>query len=132
MPYQGFENGLYIARQKSQNKPGISHYGIIDIGNRIRYPNADGVNPIVIHQTPPQLRIDWLRGTGKWELLGRITDEKMACARIQEAAKNPAYDLFGNNCEHFARFIATGKKESKQIQTVATIGLVALAAYSLR
>ena len=40
-------------------------------------------------------RADKLRGTGKGE-----------------------YGLFGNNCEHFARYIKTDKKESKQVEDV--------------
>lgn len=132
MPFQGCEDGLYIAKQKSQNKLGIEHYGILDIGNRLNHPNADGINPTVVHQTPPQLRIDWLKDTGIWALLGKITDEAMARERISIAAKTPNYELFGNNCEHFARFIATGKRESRQLQSAAVISLAALAIYALR
>ncbi|MDR1789540.1 MAG: lecithin retinol acyltransferase family protein [Opitutaceae bacterium] len=35
--------------------------------------------------------------------------------RIIEASKNPKYDLFGNNCEHFAKYVAFDKKESGPI-----------------
>jgi hypothetical protein len=61
-------------------------------------------------------------------MLGRITNEGDAIDRLNIALKNPTYDLFGHNCEHFARYVATGKKESTQIQAVGLItGLVALA-----
>ena len=46
--------------------------------------------------------------------------------RIQKAIKNPKYNLFGNNCEQFARYVTTGIKESKQLQ--AAVGIVALGA----
>ncbi len=130
MPFQGYEDGLYLVKQKSHNKPGIEHYGILDIGNRLGHPRADGFNPTVIHQTPPQLRIDWFGGTGLWSILGKITDENMARGRVQRAAQDPMYDLFGHNCEQFARFVATGKHESTQLQAVAVVGLAALAIYA--
>lgn len=132
MFYQGYLNGLYLLKQKSKEK-GVDHYGILDIGNRIKHPNVDGINPVVVHQIPPNIKIDWLQNTGSWEMLGQIIDENMAVNRMREALKNPVYDLFSNNCEHFARFVATGKKESIQIQSAVIIaGLVALSIYALR
>jgi hypothetical protein len=35
------------------------------------------------------------------------------------------YDLVIFNCEHFARWIATGKTESKQVKTASTIAITA-------
>lgn len=115
MSYQGHEDGLYLVKQPSQ-KLGVDHYGIVDIGNRMRLSGCDRSHPVVVHQTPPRIRFDWLQNTEKWRVLGKITDEKSALIRIREAHRNPAYDLFGHNCEHFARYIATGKKESFQLQ----------------
>ena len=54
-----------------------------------------------------------------------LEDEADAIARIYRAAENPNYDLFGHNCEHFARYVATGRRESTQIQ-LAVAGWVAL------
>lgn len=34
-----------------------------------------------------------------------------------------AYDLIAFNCEHFARFVAEGKVESKQVETASNIAL---------
>jgi len=132
MPYQGYDDGLYLMKQKSEDK-GVDHYGILDIGNKIRHPKVDGVNPIVIHQTPPNIRIDWFQNTGAWELLGKITDEKMAIERMKHTVKDSGYNLFGHNCEHFARFVATGKKESEQLQAaVALAGLAVLTIAAMR
>jgi hypothetical protein len=126
VPYQGFSDGLYLLKQKSQAK-GVDHYGIMDIGNRLNQSLPFGAQPVVVHQTPPSLRMDWLQNTGQWEVMGRITDEPAAIARINEAAKTPNYDLFGNNCEHFARYAATGRRESTQLQTAVVVaGLAAL------
>jgi len=132
MPYQGYVDGLYLLKQKSGEK-GVDHYGILDIGNRIKHPKVDGINPTVVHQTSPNIKIDWLQNTGSWEMLGPVTDENGAVNRMKEALKNPAYDLFSNNCEHFARFVATGKRESTQIQSAVIVaGLVVLSIYALR
>jgi len=132
MPYQEYENGLYLVKQKSPEK-GVDHYGILDIGNRLKHPEVDGRQPVVIHQVSPVLKMDWLQNTGNWEVLGRITDETMAIQRMNTAATTPSYDLIGNNCEHFARFVATGKKESQQLQ-VATllVGLGVLVYFAVK
>ena len=62
-------------------------------------------------------------------MMGRVLDDQILNAkkRIDEALRNPLYDLFGNNCEHFARYVTTGIKKSKQLQnTVAVVALGAL------
>jgi hypothetical protein len=60
-------------------------------------------------------------------MLGPVTDEQFALQRLKVAAANPDYDLFGNNCEHFARFVATGVRESTQLRAaVVVVGLAAL------
>ena len=119
-------DGLYLIKQKCQVKGVlVDHFGILDIGNRLRLP-VEGKSPVVIHQTPPRIRTDWLANMGKWELMNQITDEPNAMVRIKKALENDMYDLFGNNCEHFARYVATGFKESKQLQTaVLMVGLLA-------
>lgn len=127
MPYNGLSNGLYLIKQKARVK-GIlvDHYGILDIGDRLGL-RPIGDQPIVIHQTPPRIRTDWLENTGNWIVEGEITDERYAIARINRALENDKYNLFGNNCEHFARLVATGRRESKQlIAAVVIIGLVVL------
>lgn len=121
MPHQTLADGLYLLKQGSPEK-GVDHYGILDIGNRLGRRHAS--EPVVIHQTPPAIRFDWLRDTGHWAVLGKVTDEAAALERIRIALMNPRYDLFGHNCEHFARFVATGRRESTQLQWV--VGLVGM------
>jgi hypothetical protein len=123
-----YRKGLYLVRQKSQVK-GVDHYGILDIGNRLRLPNVGWWgDPAVVHQTTPQIRRDPFKGTGQWEVLGKISDEAAAMARLQHALKNPTYSLIDRNCEQFARFVATGVPASTQLQAAAfMLGLTALA-----
>lgn len=132
MPYAGFEDGLYLLKQKSEDK-GVDHYGILDIGNRMGLPNIRYLidQPVVIHQTHPKITLDWLQETGTWNMLGKITDEIDAKKRIEHALENPSYNLFINNCEHFARYVATGVKESKQIQALAFFSGLATLVYLL-
>jgi len=130
MPYQKYPDGLYLLKQKSAAK-GVDHYGILDIGNRISHPQVDGRHPVVIHQTPPSIKIDWLQNSGVWEILGRITDEQDAITRMTSAFQSSNYNLFGHNCEHFARYVATGRHESTQLQAVGVVaGLAALVFYA--
>jgi len=122
MPNQQLVAGLYLVKQRSPSK-GVDHYGILDAGNRL----GCGQQPVVVHQTPPGIRVDWLASTGEWLVLGRVLDEAGAIARIRMALQNPRYDLFGHNCEHFARFVATGSRESHQLRAVVAIaGVVAV------
>ncbi len=132
MPYQGLPDGLYLAKQKSRIKPDlIEHYGVIDIGNLLNHPQGNKKMPIVIHQAIPFIRIDWLIYTGRWKIIGRTKDNKIVNAkkRIQKAIKNPRYNLFGNNCEQFARYVTTGIKESKQLQAAVGIGALGALLY---
>lgn len=128
MPNQQYPNGLYLLKQESETKC-VDHYGILDIGNRINHSRAGRRRPVVIHQTPPSIRLDFLQDTGTWLVLGRIPDEEAAKSRINTAFKNPAYGWFRHNCEHFARYVATGRFESTQLQAaciLAGFGLMAL------
>ncbi|HEY9032115.1 MAG TPA: hypothetical protein VIM93_12195 [Kangiella sp.] len=135
MPYQNLEDGLYLIEQSSdKNGIPIKHYGVLDVGNILQHPAIDGTHPIVVHQTPPNIRADFLGNTGTWSVLGKVTDLSGAIERVKEAIKNPAYDLFGNNCEHFARFVAMGRRYSSQVfwGGAAVVALSVLAFYTLR
>lgn len=128
MPRHVLPPGLYLVKQRSPPK-GVDHYGIVDSGNRLGY----GWRPLVIQQTPPAIRRDWLETTGHWLVLGRLLDEARAIARIRASLRDPSYDLFGHNCEHFARFVATGRRESHQLQAmVAVAGVITLIALGSR
>jgi hypothetical protein len=129
MPFRDLLDGLFLVRQRSTTKL-VDHYGILDVGNRLGLPQVlPGQQPVVVHQYPPGLRGDWLQNTGAWDMLGPITDEPFAIERFHHARRDAKYDLFGNDCEHFARFVATGKKQSTQVQ--AGVFVAALAALVL-
>lgn len=131
MPFQGLPDGLYLAKRPALSVKVVEHYGVIDIGNRLGYPlpPQTGDNPVVVHQCAEGLKAEFLSGT--WNVELRIEDESGATARIQTAMATPNYDLFGNNCEHFARFVANGVRESKQLQAAAIVSLAAFAIWGL-
>lgn len=130
MPYQELQDALYLVVQHSPEK-GVDHYGILDIGNNLRYPDA--LEPVVVHQSPPVIRADWLSATGAWGIAGRIVDTAGALLRLRAALSNPSYDLLGNNCEHFARYVAYGKRESGQVQqALVVVGVIGLLVIAIR
>lgn len=118
MPYEGLADGLYLARQTGLKLKGypVTHYGIIDIGNTL---GIEGVNtrngPTVIHQTPLKIRLEYVGGDIPWEITERIGDIEGAKARILEGLKTPEYDMFTNNCEHFAKYVAHDNRVSGQV-----------------
>lgn len=131
MPFQSWSDGLYLAKTDSLKVGGlVQHYGIIDIGNCFEFSQSNGEMPLVYHMTSEGLRIDWLSDTGcggnptDWEITDEIVDVEYAKGRLLEASENPDYDLFGNNCEHFANYIATGMRSSGQLRGVVIIGAV--------
>jgi hypothetical protein len=126
LPPEPLEPGLYLLKRQSETKV-VEHYGVLDIGNRLSRTSAWPPEPVVVHQTPPQVTITPFHETGTWQLLAKVEDEAGARERIREAVKKPEYDLFGHNCEHFARFVALGKRESTQLQVVGIVlGIAAL------
>jgi hypothetical protein len=127
MPYQNLPDGLFLLKRPSPDK-GVEHYGVLDVGNRLGFPEADGSHPVVIHQTPPSVRYDWLQNTGDWHVIGQVIDEEAAAARLKLALSTPEYNLFGHNCEHFARYVTTGVWASTQLQAAGLVAGLALLA----
>ncbi len=137
MSYEGVADGPYLARQTGLKLKGypVTHYGIIDIGNTLGVPEIDTRNgPTVIHQTPPRIRFEHMGGDVPWEITDRIADAAGARARIMEGLKTPEYDMFRNNCEHFAKYVAYDNKVSGQVIAGVAVagGVVALGIAILR
>ncbi len=128
MPYQNYPDGLYLIKRKSLEKS-VDHYAIWIVGRRLNAFKVDGRFPVLFHQTNTGLRIDGFQHTGTWEVVGKIVDEAGAVDRMMHVANyNPQYELLSNNCEQIARYVATGKHESTQVQGVFIFaGLVAAA-----
>lgn len=119
------ETGLYLIERESQIKNKIKHFAILDIGNTLNLPNPIS-SPLVVHMIPPKITAEPLNKTEKWSVISKITDIQGAKNRLIEAIKKPIYNIFNNNCEQVACFIAFGKKESIQIQKVVLGALLVL------
>jgi Lecithin retinol acyltransferase len=122
-----YSDGIYLLNKPIENpfqKPG-RHYGILIKGQRfLEILGIHDRRPIVIHKTNNGIYRDSAE-TYEWEILGQVPPHQItdAMRRMQLSLLSPLnYDLFINNCEHFARFVTTGKKESSQVQGVAVIG----------
>ena len=127
MPFQGLPDGLYCLKRPSTMNALVDHFGILDVGNRIAHPHVNQGHPILIEMTPPRLKASYFQGPEIWTNLGLIRDETQAIHQVRILSKNPDYHWFENNCEHFARGVATGRRESKQIQGgVIAAGLATL------
>ena len=121
--------GLFLARRYSSEK-GVHHFGILDVGNHLGYEAAR--EPVMIHMVSPHVRAEWFSTTGHWDMFEPITDVPGAVARLQQALGLPCYDLVFNNCEHFARYVATGVRESRQVKEVLTLaGVVGIVAFAM-
>lgn len=115
--------GLYWIVRQSQKK-GVEHHAVLDVGNCIGYPDVYPTSPIIVHQTPPQIRRDPYYGTGDWKIVMAIEDHANAIHRLRVACANPFYNTAANNCEHFARYVATGVRESHQVRAVGFVGFL--------
>jgi hypothetical protein len=130
MSNQVTPHGLYLVKRPKKAGPG-DHFAVLDVGNRaVPKPSPFMIEPCVIHQMPDGIKVEPIKAQEKWEVVEPIVDEQGAKRRIHEALKTPHYDLLGNNCEHFSRFIASGKKESKQVQFIGLAFGVAVFIYA--
>jgi hypothetical protein len=120
IPISRLAPGLYLIMQTCANK-GFHHYAILDVGNRLGYQDGPTRGPVIVHQTPPHPRRELANGTGVWKIVMKIADERHAWERLNEACTNPQYDALINNCEHFAKYVATGTRESRQVQVVGFV-----------
>jgi hypothetical protein len=121
--YQGFQNGVCPAHKFGGL---ITHYGVIEIGNILKLVRADSRFPIVYHQTADNgFCFEYL--DGNWSIIGKVKNDQLGVARqrLIAASKEKGYDLFGNNCEHLARFVTEGKKTSSQMQAAGVVAGIA-------
>jgi hypothetical protein len=105
---------------------GAKHYGVLVLENSFGLAEPGNAAPYVIHLNQNGIQAGWLEAMPPWALIEPIWDDLGAWARYQEVSQNPNYNLLSYNCEHFARYIATGARESKQVQNTAKALLLGL------
>ena len=125
------QSGIYLAKKPAEKFGGlIEHYGIIEVGNILNLVAADLNTLVVYHQTAEKgFTYEYISSPSPWTIIGRVRNENLmdARSRLINASTEPNYDLWGNNCEHFARYVASGEKTSSQLNgCLAVTGLVAI------
>jgi hypothetical protein len=104
---------------------GYSHHGI-DLGNgNVIHFDAGPWRKLVSHATdvPPTIRETTLnkfaRGRDLQVRLYHVFDDPEAVVkRAQSRLGQEGYELFNNNCEHFAVWCKTGNSESTQVEAI--------------
>ncbi|XDD45585.1 hypothetical protein AB3N60_12820 [Leptospira sp. WS39.C2] len=117
--------GLYLVKKPAEKFLGlVDHYAVIDAGNTSGLFSNFGQGPILIEKIVGKGNV-YRYMSGDWTILGKVKDHHIFAAtlRLAQALNDPSYDLLGNNCEHFARFIAEGRKTSKQVNSFGAIAL---------
>lgn len=121
MDINTLKTGDLIVRQKG---PFSTHY-IVWIGWQ------NGIQLVAENQSGIGVRYTSLQEALAGNSIKRF--EKFGGTEVQRQLVVPkiknllgkSYDLMVFNCEHFARWIATGKIESKQVRTASTIAITA-------
>lgn len=113
------KTGDLIVRQKG---PFSTHY-IVWIGWQ------NGVQVVAENQSGVGVRYTTLKeamagnSVKRLEKFGGTESQRhLVVSKVNSLLKKP-YDLIAFNCEHFARWIATGKIESKQVRKVSNMAL---------
>lgn len=116
-------NGVYLLKRWSAEK-GVDHYAVGLAGSAAR--GLGCWTPVVVQLVPGRIDVaPWSNADG-WEVLARAQDEIAGLRRL-ERAQWTHYALADSNCEHFAREVVTGVRESRQVQAAVVLGLLVAA-----
>lgn len=127
--------GIYLVKTTSQLLPDVLyHFGVLIAGNNLKKIGYSDSHPLVFHLTDKGFQIDWVETFGKPEILGKVdlVNESLTLQRLRYASLHLNRWQLGNDCEHFARFIAEGYKQSTQFQNIGVLSGLALAFLLLR
>lgn len=120
----GFErNGVYLLKRWSAEK-GVDHYAVGLAGSAARWMRC--WTPVVVQLVPGRIDVAPWSKADSWEALALAQDEIAALRRL-ERARGMHYAPVDSNCEHFAREVVTGVRESRQVQAAVALGLLVAA-----
>lgn len=124
-------DGIYQVKRKS-DYPFMEHYGVVVSGRFLKNFGFSSYRTKVIHKTNVGVFADDYNYSD-WQIIKKIPENQipLAIMRARVSIDN-VYDLLIDNCEHFARFVTEGKKQSSQVQNFVVLGGIALTLILLR
>ena len=124
-----FVEGIFLVRRKSVKYIGVDHYGFVVSGKDLAYFDTSWKESRVIHKTNIGVHADTYF-VSEWEIVEKIRDDQIPFAIFRtRLTLNDRYKVLSGNCEHFARFVTTGKKESSQVQNVMALSVIGAVIY---
>ena len=112
------KEGIYLVSRKGAKSDSYDHYGIAVSGKFLKEFNFWGNKSKVIHRIDSGV-VENDYDPLSWQVLYRMPENEIPLAILRtKLSLNEKYNLILNNCEHFARYVTTGKKESSQVQNV--------------
>ena len=113
-------SGVFLLKRWVPDK-GVEHYAV-GVSGTVAW-RIGSMRPTVIQLLPNGLSHEAWNESQGWEILRRSSDEGRALTRLA-SVRSARYAVFGSNCEHFARYVVTGIRESRQVQGAAVISLL--------
>lgn len=124
-----FVDGIFLVKRKSVKYTGVYHYGFVVSGKHLAYFDPSWKESKVIHKTNLGVHADTYL-VSDWEIVEKIRDNQIPFALFRtRLTLYDRYNLLSDNCEHFARFVTTGKKESSQVQSPVGLGILGVVTY---
>lgn len=117
IPFKNIRDGVYLVKKQSTAIPRKQHYGVLVVGWPLRLFGFYGSEPIIIHRTET-IRVEFAEATDSvWEIVDETPSHEIvsAAARASEEFRQPDYSVLTDNCEHTARYIVLGVRQSTQV-----------------
>lgn len=108
--------GIRLLKRPAPDKFNVDHYAV-EVPAHLTWRLWKHIGSLIVELRPTGLVAVPIEQQTGWTATSTAENEIGATARLQEAlvSANP-YDLFQNNCEHFARYVIMGKPESTQVK----------------
>lgn len=117
--------GIYLVKRKGEKSSGYDHYGFVVSGKFLKSFNLPEGKTKVIHKTDIGV-VENDYDSLSWQVIYKMPENETLLAILRtKQSLNDKYNLLFDNCEHFARYVTTGKKESSQVQNLVAFVLVA-------
>jgi hypothetical protein len=121
-------HGIFLGSRPVQGKELFQHEVIVDA-------QWFRKSPVVYEQTAQGFRLVPLREAGALTITAKAPDTDVAAGRLRRVAQNPpAYNAVTDNCQHVAREVVLGRRQSPDVRGVValTLGAAAIAALNPR